>query len=404
MASRKRGRSKGSRVYWRNRREVRRAYGDFRDLADAGGGREALIPRGESFATTDPDVAERLAAERVRELTRMRRDKTLIGATGARLEDFAAHHLEAKARAGTVTRKHLDDVTHRLRVAVEHFGADRTLDSIGVRDVEAWLARLGEGGRSAMTLRHYLAALSNLYRRAASEGVVLPGFNPCAALMDKPVARRVEARWLQVHEAALLLESARTYRPARPDMATPGVHAVLATLLLTGGRKSEVLGLDVEDVSFDRRTVTFRPNKHRRLKTLTSRRAVPMWPQLEEVLRRHVFERSGPLAGLLFPGRGGRMVGDLDKTLDAIAARGGWEAGEVRSKMFRHTYCAARLQTLDRGAPVSAFTVSRELGHGGLRLVDRIYGHLGEVRHSPRNRRILSTAALSSATKSASPT
>ena len=49
--------------------------------------------------------------------------------------------------------------------------------------------------------------------------------------------------------------------------------------------------------------------------------------------------------------------------------------------MFRHTYCAPRLQTLDQGAAVSPFTVAREMGHGGTRLVHQVYGHLGTVRH-----------------------
>jgi hypothetical protein len=49
--------------------------------------------------------------------------------------------------------------------------------------------------------------------------------------------------------------------------------------------------------------------------------------------------------------------------------------------MFRHTYCAARLQTLDRGAPVSTYTVARELGHESEAMVRRVYAHLGEVRH-----------------------
>jgi hypothetical protein len=43
--------------------------------------------------------------------------------------------------------------------------------------------------------------------------------------------------------------------------------------------------------------------------------------------------------------------------------------------------CAARLQTLDRGAPVSIYTVSRELGHGSEDMVQRVYSHLGTVRH-----------------------
>jgi hypothetical protein len=39
------------------------------------------------------------------------------------------------------------------------------------------------------------------------------------------------------------------------------------------------------------------------------------------------------------------------------------------------------LQTLDRGAPVSPYTVGKELGHGGDALVRRVYGHLGDTRH-----------------------
>lgn len=49
--------------------------------------------------------------------------------------------------------------------------------------------------------------------------------------------------------------------------------------------------------------------------------------------------------------------------------------------MFRHTYCAARLQTLDHGAPVGPYTVARELGHSSTVMVDKIYSHLGTLRH-----------------------
>jgi integrase len=75
------------------------------------------------------------------------------------------------------------------------------------------------------------------------------------------------------------------------------------------------------------------------------------------------------------------MVTDFRKALDIVAQRAAWKRGEVRSKAFRHTYCAARLQTLDGGSPVSIYTVGKELGHGGDALVKRVYGHLGTVRH-----------------------
>ena len=76
------------------------------------------------------------------------------------------------------------------------------------------------------------------------------------------------------------------------------------------------------------------------------------------------------------------MIRDWRGLLNRIAVRArGLKAGEIRSKMFRHTYCAARLQTLDGGAPVSVFTVSRELGHSSTAMVEKVYSHLGTTRH-----------------------
>jgi integrase len=162
--------------------------------------------------------------------------------------------------------------------------------SIRVTDVQAWVTHLSAQptarGRqpSAGTVRHALNALSNLYRRAQSEGRVPPGFSPVSAMLDKTAGIRREARWLEVPKAALLLESARTLPPLKTQRdALPAdfAHALLATFLLTGARSSEVFGLEVSDVSFDRRTVTIRPNRWRRLKTLPSARVVPLWRQLE---------------------------------------------------------------------------------------------------------------------------
>ncbi len=394
-------RKRKSRLIPRTRGGATRYYGDFRDL---GGKREPLIPSGETLATTDLDVANGLIDKRVKQLEHARRTGHLLGMGEQRsLAEFAGYHLTEKAKAGNVTEEWLQMSQKQLENAIAFFGAERDLGSIGTRDVQRWIAQLrklsGRKGRpvSAGTVRHYLNALSNLYTRAQSESVVTPGYNPVAALMEKPTARRSEAKWLEVHEAALLLEAARALRRKGSNkFESELVYAMLATFLLTGGRRSEVLGLELEDVSFDRKTITFRPNEWRRLKTQTSWRSVPLWPQLEEILRAYVFGSSRAPGRLLFPSdrrapdqgrrrreaaaKGEQMINDPRKAIDAVAEQAGWKAGEIRTKMFRHTYCAARLQTLDRGAPVSIFTVGRELGHGGDALVKRVYGHLGAVR------------------------
>jgi len=90
------------------------------------------------------------------------------------------------------------------------------------------------------------------------------------------------------------------------------------------------------------------------------------------------------MGDLLFPSMATgqeAMLTDTRKLLDRVAVRAGWKAGEIRSKMFRHTFAAARLQTLDHGAPVSLYTVSRELGHSSQAMVERVYAHLGTIRH-----------------------
>ncbi len=114
-----------------------------------------------------------------------------------------------------------------------------------------------------------------------------------------------------------------------------------------------------------------------------------MQPQLKEILRAHLRE-LGIAGGLLFPSpvRDGEMVVELRKQLDAVAERAGWKPGEIRTKAFRHTYCAARLQTLDGGAPISPFTVAREMGHGGMALVNRVYGHSRDGAAPQRARRV----------------
>ena len=386
-------RNRKSRIYWRTRGGARRAYADFRDYSSVGGGLEALIPEGERRATSDPDVAQALVATRLKELDALRRGRALHGrARGATLANYAAEHLTKKAKAGKVTHDWMVMAEMFLSRAVEYFGASRELESIGVEDVQGGAThppatpnrhgrRLGPG-----TVRHALNALSNLYRRAQSEGKVPVGFNPVAAMLEKPAGLRREARWLEVPDAALLLESARTLPHAPPQLvdALPAdfAHALLATFLLTGGRSAEVLGLETADISFDKRTVTFRPHAHRRLKTLKSARVVPLWPQLAEILQSHIIAR--PPKRLLFPSFAtGKeaMLTDWRGTLDRVAVRAGWKPGEIRTRMFRHTYCAARLQTLDGGAPVSAFTVSRELGHGSGTMVEQVYSHLGSIRH-----------------------
>jgi integrase len=369
-------RRRKSRIYWRNGW----AWGDFRDFADVGG-------RQESLRTQDPDTANALANERLAELFEARKFRNVTGLkANATLADYARRHLEEKAAHEDVTDGWLTALERYLDEACEYFGSERPLTMIRVSDVKRWIAHLKKQGLSGGTIHHYLNAVSNLYRGAGDAEVVPAGYNPVAALSRKPKHKRSEARFYEHHWAALLLEGARLYKPQGQRL--PFMFPLVATFLLTGGRRSEVLGLEVEDVSFDRKTVWFRSNTVRRLKTEKSNRVVPLWPQLKDILGEYIATR--PPSRLLFPvfpNGTEQMVTDLRKAFNALGSFIKYERTsnlappKIHAQAFRNTYCTVRLQTLDNGAPVSVYTVAREMGHGSTSMVERIYGHLGEVRH-----------------------
>lgn len=427
-----------SRIYTRTRGPSARYYADFRDFKEVGGGQEALIPRGSARATTCLREAESLATARLAELERRKAACPSVTGSERRLGAYAAYHLEQKALNEEADAQWLESAQRHLEHARDFFGDRRDLADIQVRELTEYVRHLstssnGRGGTlSSGSINQYLNSFSNLFNRAISEGVLPMGANPVGALLRRPRIKRAETLWLEVHEMAHMLAFAKTYRPARDDLAIPYFHAILAGYALTGCRESELLGLELDDVSLDRQVVRVRPNDWRRLKTDDSSRSIPLCSQLVEIWREYLNGPYRPTGRLMFPalrrdGRPERMITDLRKTLDKmpmpkrferkrtaeelvraeaerqrLLAR--WETGKrgpkpsvmredlerpvsatvlppLRTKMLRHTYCAARLQTLDHGRPISIYTVAQEMGHEDITMVKKVYAHLGLVRH-----------------------
>lgn len=107
---------------------------------------------------------------------------------------------------------------------------------------------------------------------------------------------------------------------------------------------------------------------------------VPPWPQLLEILRPILNNVMRPPTTLLFPSpRNGKPLTSLRHTLKRLLKTLGWTEAKLEKWYgLRHTYTAARLQTLDHGAPVAPYTVAREFGHKGLAMIQKVYGHLGQ--------------------------
>lgn len=390
---------RGPHLFWRRRKSgVPRAYGDFRGLPD--GGREPLAAPGTSTATTDPVLAQELFARRLRELT------AEGSGTGRSLADrgitigaAVGRYLDHRRRQGRVTPEWIVATENMLGRAVAFFGPTKALASIRPDDVAAWLDELRAPTKRRNcryreeTIRKHMNALAGLFRRAQRADWVPQGFNPVSLLEsdERPVREPSRTPWLEVPEAAALLEAARTYRTGANEPEMHLAYPLIATFLLTGGRADEVLGLDLSDISFDRKLVFFRPNQWRsgkKGKTTGATRAVPLWPQLEEALHAYLQGphldlrlKFDPGLTLLYPSpHTGRRIRDIRGIIDRVARRAGLSEGIYRSRAFRISYATARLQTTDGGAPIAQKTVEVELGHASGAMLQKVYGRLGKVR------------------------
>ena len=356
-------------------REGRGWYGDFRNYAREGGGREALKPDGARRPTHDQAHATLLFARRLEEL-QARRDGRLPAPSTREpvptLAEYLDRHgalkaLDGRARAETIARERV-----KLELIAEWWG-DPRLDVITARHFNDLKLQLK--GRAAQTVCHYVNAVSSLLQNAVSDGH-LPA-NP-AQTVKRPRVNRGEVPYLESAEGHRLIVAAGELDHDRSHRGFRLMRGLVATALLTGVRKSELLALLVGDVDFDAGYIHVRPNPYYpQRKSRHAIRRVPLWPQLRDVLVPIVGEREG---GLLFS-RNGKPVRDPHKGLMLVFERAGISKPDGKEwHLFRHTYTAMRLQTLDNGAPVSPWTVKTELGHGSLTLIENTYGHLLEVR------------------------
>jgi integrase len=392
---------KKSRLKTRRSGPETRYYGDFRDFAAVGGGYEALIPPGATRGTTDPDLAVRILAERLQALEDLREARQKGGVASPRLLEVAvADYLEDRARPDMTKSEilTLTNIEGRLRHAIEFFGARTLLSDITTARAKAWMKELERttskrtgGPLSDGTIRKYLDAFSGLWGWAAQYGTVQGSSNPIRGLKDKPTSTTQEAVFLEVPEGALVLEAARLHTHERPDQASVPAYEVVACFLLTGGRKSEVLELTPARFDFVNKRVTLRNSKRTRRSRRPEFRTVPLWPQLEGIMGPYIERRELGRDDLLFPSRNdpARPITEPRKTMGTVLEDAGLPPGHPPTKVFRHTYCTARVQTVQPGpqgelVAVATSTVAKELGQGGTALVERVYDHPAKHHHRSR--------------------
>jgi integrase/recombinase XerC len=132
------------------------------------------------------------------------------------------------------------------------FFAERSItpDRVKPADVLAWVHGIGRSGRtpSGTTVGARIACLSSFYRFLIRMGLVVS--NPCDAI-ERPRATQSVARGYSADEVRRLLAVVPDTVAGRRD------RAILLTLVLTGRRRTEVIGLRAGDLSLEGETTFY---------------------------------------------------------------------------------------------------------------------------------------------------
>ncbi|HEY9081180.1 tyrosine-type recombinase/integrase [Magnetovibrio sp.] len=226
-----------------------------------------------------------------------------------------------------------------LQRLLDRFG-DLSLSGVTHAVMRKWVDELLERMKPATALRE-LTVLKAILNKAFREEY-LAQVPPFPRIKVEPG----RCRWLTVEEEQRLLMAGK-----------PHLRALIGFAVDTGGRKSELLKLDWQNVDLDRGFVTFRKTKN------GEDRTVRLTDRAKRILQGLKPKASGPV----FTYRG-QAIKDVKTAFGRACKRA--EVEDFRFHDLRHTFASRLVQQ-----GVSLYEVMHLTGHKSFEMVQR-YAHL----------------------------
>lgn len=161
--------------------------------------------------------------------------------------------------------------------------------------------------RKANTINKYKMCLSAILKYAVNELEILE-YNPCSKVKNLPKPKGND-RFLSIDEIKIFLEQCKNHSPM--------VYLFVLISLSTGGRYSEVLGIEVQNIDFENLQVQFLNTKN------GENRAVPIDSDLAAMIQEYMNENNITFGKLFRTEREGAnapyikgQIEDIKKKLD----------------------------------------------------------------------------------------
>ncbi len=239
------------------------------------------------------------------------------------------------------------------------FVGPRSWDEIDHVVIRSFLSCLYERGLSKTSVARALAALRSMYKWLGREGLVQQ--NPAKLVATPRLPRRLP-RVPTIEEMNHVLDGDLSGQAAFPERD----RAILELLYGCGIRNSELVGIDLEDVHWQREAILVRGKGKKQ-------RMVPFGDAAASAVRHYLLRRSHVLAehktqteALLVNTRGTRLTTrSVGRIVKAAAVAGGLPS-EVHPHTLRHAFGT---HMLEEGADLRS--IQELLGHERLATTQR---------------------------------
>ena len=214
------------------------------------------------------------------------------------LERFHGQHYAGK--------RSFKETLYRIKHLADWLKPHRLLRELTKKDYMALRDDLLKKGYSASSVRNYFTILTSLYSHAANEWMY-PVDNPPRGLKLPKPNNHIQRSWAG-NEHERLMASLSAHSPWMVPIVQLSLAMAFRRGELVQGAKDKKTGeqsggMRWEDVDWENNTLTLprEKNDHTKSKTQALGRAVPLTPEMQDILR-PLYEASTTKSGLIFSG------------------------------------------------------------------------------------------------------
>jgi integrase/recombinase XerC len=273
---------------------------------------------------------------------------------------FNAYLNKERSLSDNTIRAYIGD----LDSLINHLGLLGLSDfsNLNISHLRSWLANLQTKGASRTTLSRRATSIILFTKWATKEGLIT---SDVGANLATPKAHRILPEILDTKSADLAMQSLETFAEETGELTAIRNLAMVEMLYASGARVSELCGLNLEDVDYERQTIRVIGKGNKERIVPIGRPAIAALEKWLEARPQLANEKSGEA---IFLGARGKRI-DQRQVREVV-----YKAIELGPHALRHS---AATHLLEGGADLR--TVQEILGHASLSTT-QVYTHVSAER------------------------